>query len=358
MKTAILFIVVITTTAFETQAAGGGGGGGGGGASGAAATAPAAPAQSAAPTTGASTPTTGQNQLGSATPNAIGAGASNNAAASNQFGMNSNRFQGSNNLAPTGAASGTNLPNRNFVRSDRATTRNDEALLDTCHERIRSILGITSSRAFLPMHLFVDNGTITLVGFVPTVGDRQRILLELQQIPGVAQVVDRLHVGTSPTEVQPLTATGEPQGAQGTQGTQPLMPAFNSSQVDHAFSPADQRVLAAVRQTADTQFGVNTANNGLNNAANTTANTTANTSAGDNTGNVVSTQLPVHFSVQNGVVSVMGTVVSQSQKLALLQALGRTAGVVSVVDDVQVGGASTTTIPQSTAPRSGAMTNQ
>ncbi len=341
MKTAILFIAILTTT-FDTQAAGGGGGGGGGASAGAAAA--ASPMRPASPITGTSTQTTSPNQPGAATPNAIGAGVSNNVALSNQFGMNSNRFQGSNNLAPTGAASGANRPNSNFRQRDHAVTQNDEALLTTLQQSIRTTLGITTPRANLPVHLFIDNGVVTLVGFVPVAQDNQRILLQAQQTPGVVQVIDRLHVGMPPTQVQPLSATGQSEGGSATGGALPLTPAFNSSQVDHAFSPADQRVLAAVRQTADTQFGVNTANNRLNNAANTTVN--------ESTGNnLVSTQLPVRFSVQNGVVSVMGTVVSESQKLALLQALGKTPGVVRVVDDVQIGGAGTETIPQSTAPQ-------
>jgi len=76
---------------------------------------------------------------------------------------------------------------------------------------------------------------------------------------------------------------------------------------DHAFSPADQTILTTVQQEAALQLGV-----------------------------TALSQMPVHFSIQNGVVGVTGQVSSMQEKQALIAAVGRTRGIVRVVDNVGV----------------------
>jgi hypothetical protein len=76
---------------------------------------------------------------------------------------------------------------------------------------------------------------------------------------------------------------------------------------DHAFSPGDQTLLTTVQQEAALQLGITS-----------------------------SAQMPVHFSIQNGVVGVTGQLSSLQEKQALLAALGRTRGIVRVVDNVGV----------------------
>jgi len=80
-----------------------------------------------------------------------------------------------------------------------------------------------------------------------------------------------------------------------------------AGRTDRAFSPADQRLLTTVQQAASMQLGITS-----------------------------SDQMPVHFSIQNGVVGVSGQVASLQEKQALLSAIGRTAGIVRVVDNVGV----------------------
>jgi hypothetical protein len=304
MKTVILTILLITVMTLSASAAGGGGGGStGSGATAPAGTIPVQPPQPGGVNRNQPPPTVGPYSP------AITANGSNGIVTSNQFGMNSNRFQGSSNLAPTGAASGTNGPNSNFVIRDRAVTDSDQALLVTLRQEIETQLGTTSPESML-VHFFVNNGLVTVIGHVANAGDRERILLRIQQTAGVAQVVDRLHIGMPPANVQPQTA-----------------PAFVGVAGDHAFSAYDQGVLTHVRQTAAAQLGV----------------------INPNTSSVVTPPLPVHFSVQNGVVSVTGTVISEPQRQSLLTAIGRVPGVVRVVDNLQIGAASDfVPTPQST----------
>lgn len=225
---------------------------------------------------------------------------------SNRFGLNSNRWTGSNNLAPTGAATGgatsANQLNNNAAIRDQGVTPMDQGLVVTIGQELQNQLGITSPQA-MPVHFFINNGVVTLVGNVPNAADGHRILMQVQQTAGVSRVINRLHVGMPPAYVRPKTA-----------------PAYVGQTTDHAFSPADRSVLSAVQQTAATELGLgSTAAIG---------------------------QLPVHFSIQNGIVSVSGQVATQAARLALLSALRRTPGVVGVYDDLQIGGQAGLAVPQ------------
>lgn len=349
MKTSTLFALFVSTiTCCAVGQAGGGASGGGAAASGSAA-APAAsgsaatpaqsgtaaaPAQSGSAANPAAPPTTPattsqqlieRNQAGGVTNSPF------SPAISNQFGMtntvNTNEFgnkdneeeeererrehrehrdrdrHGTNELAPTGGATGTNQFNNNIVFQDQSFTTADQSLLVTLRQRVQTQLGVTTTGT-MPVHFVINNGVVTLVGTVPSTIESQRILLLAQQTPGVAQVNNRLQVSAATSgAVQPITTPN---------------PGFVGATTDHAFSPADRQLLFKVQQSATQQLG-ETTQNGM--------------------------QLPVHFSIQNGVVSIMGQVASPQQKQSLLAAIQNTPGVTRVVDDVSVA----STAPAATA---------
>jgi len=208
----------------------------------------------------------------------------------NDVGMATNGVQGSNNFALTNGAnaSGTNV-NGNFVLRDQAVTPSDRVLLATLLQSTESQLGISSPSA-LPVHFFIDNGAVTIVGTVPTADESQRILARVQQTPGVLSVFNDLHVGSSVAVVQPRES-------------------FFTTPQNHAFSASDNTLLTAVEQEAAAQLGINSAS---------------------------TAQMPVHFSIQNGVVGVIGQVKTLQEKQALIADIQRTPGVVRVVDDISV----------------------
>jgi osmotically-inducible protein OsmY len=155
----------------------------------------------------------------------------------------------------------------------------------------------------LPVRFLINNGAVTLVGTVPTADESQRIQARVQQTPGVLSVFNDLRVGTT---------------AQ-TAATQ--QPSFVGAMTDHAFSPADRSLLTAVQQSAGTQLGITGAS---------------------------TAQMPVHFSIENGVVGVTGRVSSLEEKQALIAVIQRTTGVARVVDNVAIanpaaGGVNSTT---------------
>jgi osmotically-inducible protein OsmY len=219
---------------------------------------------------------------------------SNPIAPSNQASMATNELSSSNNVAATG---NSNQLNSNFLIRDQAVTASDRQLLTTLSQSVDAQLGIASPTVS-PVHFLIDNGAVTLVGIVPTADESQRITARVQQTPGVLSVFNDLHIGTAPTAVQPKT------DLLGTVG-------------NHAFSPADQSLLTTVEQESAVQLGVSGAS---------------------------TTQMPVHFSIQNGIVGVTGQVTSAQEKQALLAAIQRTPGVVRVVDNVMIGGGANTTV--------------
>jgi hypothetical protein len=204
-----------------------------------------------------------------------------------------NGVQDSNTLSATGNSNGFNS---NFLLRDQAVTPSDRVLLTTLQQGVAAQLGITSPRA-MPVHFFINNGAVTLVGTVPTADESQRILARVQQTPGVLSVFNDLHVGAPPV-IQPQTGV------------------LGQTITDHAFSPADRSLLTTVEQEAAMQLGITSAS---------------------------ATQMPVHFSIQNGVVGAVGQVSSAQEKAALIAAIQRTPGVVRVVDDISVAGGADTT---------------
>jgi len=183
----------------------------------------------------------------------------------------------------------TNI-NGNVVLADQAVTPSDRILLTTISQGVKATLGITPN-GNLPVHFMINNGTVTVVGTVQSSEQRQIVLTQVQQTPGVATVISDLHVGSPLGIAQPRQ----------------VAPNNAFSGADHAFSPADQTLLSTVQQAAAMQLGITS-----------------------------SDQMPVHFSIQNGVVGVTGQVSSLQEKQALLAAIGRTKGIVRVVDNVGV----------------------
>jgi osmotically-inducible protein OsmY len=230
---------------------------------------------------------------------------------SNGFAANTNGMTGTNNFAGTnGIGNGlgatntvtaavrpfTNFPvavntnfNGNVVVPDQAVTPTDRILLTSLSQGVRASLGIEPN-GNSPVHFLIQNGTVTVTGTLQSTAQTQAVLTRVQQTPGVLSVIDDMHV------------------------TGPFAPAVQNRSVgslglpapaDRAFSVADQRLLTAVQQEAALQLGVTS-----------------------------TAQMPVHFSIQNGVVGVTGRVNSLQEKQALLAAISRTPGITRVVDNV------------------------
>jgi hypothetical protein len=313
MKTTIFtsllsLLIGAMLTAVEGQTSGGGGGGGG--AAGSSSSSGSSSASGARPVTPPSqTLPPGLNDREQQPPglqnreqlppelqkrldatNNFSVNATNTFTATNEVGMNTNQMQGTNALTPTGAVSGTNQMNSNIAIRDHTVTDNDKSLLIAVRQSVQNQLGITTPAA-MPVHFFINNGVVTLIGSVPTADESQRILLLVRQTPGVVQVVDRLQVGTTSGVVQPRGNF------------------LNATRRDTAVTVADQALLTTVRQQAATQLGMNVSQG---------------------------TPLPLHFSINNGVVGVYGPVQTTAQKQAIIGTIQRTPGVTRVVDGMQV----------------------
>jgi|SRR6185437_1900059 len=221
-----------------------------------------------------------------------------------------NGLPGNSNMT----ANASNQANGNIVIQDQAITPGDRVLLTTLQQGVAAQLGVTTMGA-LPVHFMINNGAVTLLGIVPTADDSQRIFARVHQTPGVLSVFNDLHVGSPPTAVQPRNNLVGGAGI-----------------TDHAFSAADRTLLTVVEQAVGNQLGVNGAS---------------------------SAQMPVHFSVQEGVVGVTGQLSSPQEKAAILDAVQKTPGVVRVVDNVAL-----VNVPQNGSlvpnpmPQNPAMNNQ
>lgn len=217
--------------------------------------------------------------------------------------MDTNGFQETNEFAH-----GTNEFHRRVVDHDQAVTASDRLLLRTLRQTVKGALGMEAESGS-PVHFLIDNGTVTIVGTVQNDAERAGLLANVQQTPGVLQVFNDLHVGGAGANanVPALRRGGNFLGAQ---------------QTDHAFSSSDRALLTAVQQEAAGQLGINAASGG---------------------------QMPVHFSIENGVVGVTGRVNSPQEKAALLADIQRTPGVNRVVDNVVVtSGTAPNAIPPAT----------
>jgi osmotically-inducible protein OsmY len=244
---------------------------------------------------------------GVTTTNSVATNPTNQFSSTNQFAMtNDNDADDTNRF---GRNDGSNGFHGDFRFRDQALTASDRVLLRTLVDGIEAQLGSTSSGR--PVHFYISNGAVTIVGTVRTADESQRILARVQQTPGVLSTFNDLHVASPYAPVQPQT-TG----------------ALGQTVTDHAFSASDRSLLTTVQQEAALQLGVTGASG---------------------------TQMPVHFSIQNGVVGVIGQVNSAQEKAALLAAIQRTPGVARVVDDVSLSAAANANAPAASmsAPSTG-----
>ena len=159
--------------------------------------------------------------------------------------------------------------NGNTVVGDQAVTSSDRVLLTTLSQGVRATLGITPN-GNLPVHFMINNGTVTVVGTVQSSAQSQSILSQVQQTPGVISVVSDLRVA-SPFATAQSRANSQT--------------SIFAAPADRAFSPRDQTLLTTVQQQAAMQLGISD-----------------------------SSQMPVRFSIQNGVVGVSGQVSSVQEK--------------------------------------------
>jgi osmotically-inducible protein OsmY len=227
--------------------------------------------------------------------------------ATNSVAANTNGMSGTNGLAGNGNATGvavnvnpmTPRPtaivgnktsiNGNLVQGDQTVTASDRVLLTSLGQQVRATLGVTPN-VNLPVHFLINNGAVTVVGTVQNDAQSQSVLSQVQQTPGVSHVISDLRVA-------PL-ATAQANSANSS---------FFAGQTDHAFSPRDEILLTTVQQQAAMQLGINNAS-----------------------------QMPVHFSIQGGIVGITGQVASLQEKQALISAITRTPGITRVVDNVGV----------------------
>jgi osmotically-inducible protein OsmY len=328
MKTKILFASLVVGTflsspAFAQSKAGGASGGGH--------VIPAVPRTGLTPVTrpNSTVPSgttiqngvNGQSALGQTTGQFSSTATSNGFAGTNTM-ASTNGLAGTNNFAGTNGLLGasnnvsafvrpmTNFPitvnsnfNGNIVAQDQAVTPSDRILLTTLSQGIRASLGIAPN-GNSPVHFLIQNGTVTVVGTVQSTAQSQAVLSQVQQTPGVTSVINDTHVsGPFAPAVQ--------NGSTGSLGL--------AAPTDHAFSAADQTLLTTVQQEAALQLGVTS-----------------------------TSQMPVHFSIENGVVGITGQVSSLQEKRALIAAISRTSGITRVVDNVGVA-PNSGTIPGSTA---------
>lgn len=332
----LIALITVGITCCATAGPGGGGGGGaaGGSASGSAtgAAAPTSPATSQGTTPAAppNTPATTSQQLNERnqfqtqtgiTNSPFSPAISNQIVNTNEFGNNTNDNEeeeeeerehrhhhhdhDTNEMSPMGGANGTDQFGNNFSFTDRAVTPTDQSLLVTLRQSVQTQLGVTPTGT-MPVHFVIDNGVVTLLGTVPTSDESQRILLLAQQTTGVTQVVNRLRVNANANNNMTQTGT-EQTGITGITGTQNS--SIGGATSDHAFSASDKQLLFKVQQQATKETGLTPANG---------------------------QQLPVHFSIQNGVVAITGQVASPQQKQLIAGAVQNVPGVVRVVDNITV----------------------
>ena len=93
------------------------------------------------------------------------------------------------------------LSSPQVIRQDQAATDEDRILLVQVRRQVTPVItrltqGVSSS-TFAPVHFDIRNGTVTLVGMVPSVEQREQLVTTVEGIPGVVRVVDRLQLASS-----------------------------------------------------------------------------------------------------------------------------------------------------------------
>jgi osmotically-inducible protein OsmY len=184
-----------------------------------------------------------------------------------------NRVYATNNASATSTTT---------IKQDQAVTATDRKLLVNIRQEIQPILVNIGSSA--DVHFISRQGTVTIVGFVPSEQESRRIVEVVQRTPGVTRVVNQIRVGShADVNVGGTTVVRQ----------------------DQAFTPADQRLLVTVREEIQPVL-------------------------------VTVPSANVYFKAQQGVVTLLGVVPSQQESQRILEIVQRTPGVVRVVNQIQV----------------------
>jgi len=161
------------------------------------------------------------------------------------------------------------------------------------------------------VHFSVANGVVTVTGQAQSPAAQQQLEALVKSTPGVVAVLNQLNNAASPT-AGTVTTTGN-------SGTTTAPLNSGGPSVAGAMSPADQILLLRVRQSVVPQIQV----------------------AGQ--------PVPVNFTVQQGVVTVNGSVASLAQKRQIAALVQQVPGVSQVSDQIRVG----STLPQTTLGATG-----
>jgi len=220
------------------------------------------------------------NQFGAFT-NAFGLGTNQfGAFISNQFGFGTNAFGtnfgppppagfGTNRVFGTNAFGGTNQAGFNF--QDQAASQFDRTLLIRIRAMVLPRLHTTSP--WSPVHFVLNNGAVTLVGFIISIEQRQQIMTTVQGVPGVASVVDNLQLVTQ----------------------------------DMAMTDTDRTLLVQIRQSIPLQPVPTTVSG------------------------------PLFFVLQQGVVTIVGSVPTVQEGERITAVVRQTPGVVQAFDALTIG---------------------
>ena len=202
---------------------------------------------------------------------------------------------GNTAAATNGPTAGTNLVTG---LRDQAVTPVDRTLLLAIRQAVQA--QGPNPAAFSPVSFEVRNGVVTLVGQVQNASTEEQLESLVQQVPGVTGIIDHLVVAGSP---------GAAQAGIGQQGVgQPLM------------SSQDQGLLLRIRQIVLPQV------------------------------QVASMPVPLNFNVQQGVVTLTGTLPNAAQKAQIAALVRQVPGVVQVNDQVIVNPAVGTFNPNMPVP--------
>jgi hypothetical protein len=222
------------------------------------------------------------NQFGGASQNGA---VTNQFGDTNQFGTNTNGFGVTNQfgtvtnatpLTPTGTPGSTNrVYSTNSINLNQTNQTTITAQDLAFSERDRTLLlqvrqtvmpRLQAAGAWAPIHFRVNEGVVTLLGTVQTIVIKQQIETFVIQTPGVVQVVNQLIVAA---------------GGQG-------------------MSETDQALLVRLRQAVPPRL------------------------------RAIGVTTPIDFNVQNGIVSVVGTLPTGVQRDRIVTIIQQVPGVVQV----------------------------
>jgi len=199
-----------------------------------------------------------------------------------RFGSSSNRFGGFTNRF----GGFTNSFRTNGLVFDQFTTPQDQALAHQIRQAILPEIRETHA----PIHLVVNNGVVTLVGFVPSLEERGEIENLVQRTPGVVNVVDNLQIGRD--------------FERGERGTS----RFGFENEDRWDNDRDRDLIGHARREMRRH----------------------NRFTGEDES--------VHIISRNGVVTLVGFVATTQEEQAFVNAVQNTPGVVQVINNIQIQG--------------------